>query len=277
MPDLSLDDSYDDFERVEDAFKERLDESLDPRGPDSLWDLVDALGLQPGATAVDVGCGRGEAAIELVQRYALRVHGFDPVGYAVREATNAANDAGLTEEVTFGLGTAEDIPLPDASVDFLWAKECLMYADLDAAMASFRRVLRPSGRAFVYQVFTGPRMSEAEAEEFWNTGPTARSVRPEDLERAAIGAGLVVKQRVDFGGEWGEYAQEQSGAGGRRLVHAARLLRDPQRFRDEFGDASYEVMLGDSLWHVYRMIGKLHGAAFVLGTAANPDPERPPT
>ncbi len=139
-----------------------------------------------------------------------------------------------------------------------------MYADLGAAMAEIRRVLRPDGRAFVYQVFTGPRMSDAEAAELWNQGAPANSVRPEDLERAALAAGLSVAERVDLGSEWGEYAQERSGAGGRRLAHAARLLRDPQRYRDEFGDASYEVMLGDALWHVYRMIGKLHGAAFVL-------------
>ena len=139
-----------------------------------------------------------------------------------------------------------------------------MYADLDAAMVEMRRVLRPGGRAFVYQVFTGPRMGDAEAVEFWNQGASANSVRPEDLERAASAAGLTVSERVDFGSEWGEYAQERSGAGGRRLAHAARLLRDPERYRDEFGDASYEVMLGDALWHVYRMIGKLHGAAFVL-------------
>jgi len=31
---------------------------------------------------------------------------------------------------------------------------------------------------------------------------------------------------------------------------------------DEFGESNYRIMLGDALWHVYRMIGKLHGAAF---------------
>ena len=64
--------------------------------------------------------------------------------------------------------------------------------------------------------------------------------------------------------EWGEYAQERTGAAGRRLVHAARLLRSRDRYIDEFGEAAYRVMLGDCLWHVYRMIGKLHGVAFLI-------------
>ena len=69
-----------------------------------------------------------------------------------------------------------------------------------------------------------------------------------------------------------EVSRSRSGsarlAGGRRLVHAARLLRDPQRYINEFGESNYRVMLGDCLWHVYRMIGKLHGAAFIFSSHA---------
>ena len=50
-----------------------------------------------------------------------------------------------------------------------------------------------------------------------------------------------------------------------RLVHTARLLRDPHRYIQRFGEENYRVMLADCLWHVYRMIGKLYGVAFVVG------------
>ncbi len=140
-----------------------------------------------------------------------------------------------------------------------------MYADLDVAFGEIRRVLRPGGRCLVYQVFTGPRMSDAEAVEFWPVNAEARSVRPDDVVRAADRVGLHVEDRTDFTSEWGEHGQEQRGAPGRRLVHAARLLRAPDRYIEEFGAANYEIMLGDCLWHVYRMIGKLTGVALVLG------------
>jgi hypothetical protein len=42
---------------------------------------------------------------------------------------------------------------------------------------------------------------------------------------------------------------------------------DDQRFIDRFGEANYRIMLGDCLWHVYRMIGKLYGVAFVFTRA----------
>jgi hypothetical protein len=108
-------------------------------------------------------------------------------------------------------------------------------------------------------------MGDEEAVTFWRDSiSTARSVRPEDLAGAIHAAGLTVEQRVDYGSEWGEAAQERSGEPGRRLVHAARLLRAPDRYVEEFGEAAYRIMLGDCLWHVYRMIGKLAGAAFTF-------------
>jgi hypothetical protein len=113
-------------------------------------------------------------------------------------------------------------------------------------------------------------MSDDEAAVFWpSLGAAANSVRPGDLASAIAAAGLTLVRQVDFGSEWGELAQEDRGAGGRRLAHAARLLRDPDRYVARFGQANYRIMLGDALWHVYRMIGKLTGAAFVSTRPVN--------
>jgi len=259
---ISLDESYDDFPRIEEAFKLRLDESLDPRGPHSLWDEFSRLTPASGETAIDVGCGEGDDAIELAGRFGLHVRGVDPVHRHIELGTEAAAQSGLSDRVSLMVGSAEQMAVQSGSVDLIWTKEALMHADISAAFREFRRVLRPGGRVFAYQTFTGPRMSDAEAVEFWREGAEARTVRADELQDAASRAGFRLRFRTDFAGEWGELAQERSGAGGRRLLHAARLLRDPSRYVAEFGEANYRIMLGDSLWHVYRMIGKLHAAAF---------------
>ena len=62
---------------------------------------------------------------------------------------------------------------------------------------------------------------------------------------------------------WTAPTSRASGASTGRST-AARLLRDPDRYVAEFGEANYQVMLGDCLWHVYRMIGKLTGVALVF-------------
>jgi SAM-dependent methyltransferase len=265
--DASPEPSYDDYNAIEEAFGRFLDESLGPRGPDSLFDVLGAAGLPAHGLALDVGCGEGRDAIELVRRFGLHVLGVDPEQRQIDSATALAAAAGLTDAVEFRPGSAEAVPVPDASVDLVWCKEVLTFTDLTAAFGEFRRALRSNGVGLVYQVLTGPKMSDEEARQFWEVElgyGRAHSVRPADVESAIASVGLEVTRRIDFGSEWGEFAQERTNAGGRRLVHAARLLRDPQRYVERFGQAPYRVMLGDCLWHVYRMIGKLHSTAFLF-------------
>jgi hypothetical protein len=112
----------------------------------------------------------------------------------------------------------------------------------------------------VYLVLTGPRMDDREAEEFHARG-RVRSLRPADIDRALSDAGLAIGERVDFQGEWGERQQEDTGDPGRRLLSTSRLLRQPDRYLQQFGRDNYDIMLSDCLWHVYRLIGKLTGYA----------------
>ena len=265
MPDdVSIDESYDDFPRIEEAFRRRLDEPLGPRGPAHLWELFAGLDPAPGDLVVDVGCGGGDDAVEPARRFDVAVLGVDPVARHVELGRERAAGAGLDDRVRFILGTAERLPLDDGAAALAWSKEALMYADLGAAFPELRRVLRPGGRGLVYQVCTGPGMGDDEAAAFWREAAVAHSLRAGDLAAAMDAAGLAVQERVDYGSEWGEAAQERSGEPGRRLVHVARLLRDPDRYVAELGEAAYRIMLGDCRWHVYRMLGKLSGAAFTF-------------
>lgn len=248
------------FDSIEEAFHRALDRTLDPRGPDSLFDIVAALDLPSGASVVDVGCGRGDHALELARRFEFDVIGVDPAPRhddVDRQLRDQPLERGSVE---FFVGTAEALPLADASQDLVFCRESLMYTDLDAAVREFGRVLRPGGRGLIYLVLTGPQMSDAEANDF-NQRLGGNWLRPSDVERALEAGRLQVTERIDFGGEWGERAQERDGAPGRRLLHAARLLREPDRYITEFGEQNYNIMLGDCLWHVYRLLGKLAGYA----------------
>jgi len=266
----SLDQAFRDYTQIEAAFQEFLDTSLSPRGPESLLDVLGTLDLPTQGVAVDVGCGDGSDSRQLAKRFGLHVHGIDPVRHNIVVATAAAAEAGLSEYVWFQVGVAEALPLQHQSMDLVWCKEVLTFTRIDDAFAEFRRVLKPGGTGLAYQILTGPRMSDAEARQFWEVDlgyGEAHSVRPEDVAAAIAAAGLQLTRRIDFASEWGEYAQERSGAPGRRLLHAARLLRDPEKYIIAFGESAYRTMLGDCLWHVYRMTGKLHGAAFVFTAA----------
>lgn len=265
----SPNDVCDAYERIENVFQDELDESLGPRGPEMLFDIVGTFGLPPAASAVDVGCGKGRHSIELARRFGLVVLGIDPVERHLelsRVALEATNDPELLLRVRFAQATAESLPIADGSVDLIWCREVLnLIPSIERAFAEFARVLRVGGRTLIYQVLNAERLEPREALELWRPlGVLPESANPQRAERAMVSAGFHIDECIVIASEWGERAEEAEGAGTRRLLHAARLLRSPNRYIARFGRTNYEIMLSDCLWHVYRMIGKLGGRAYVL-------------
>jgi SAM-dependent methyltransferase len=265
-PEPSLIEGYDHYPRIESAFQFALDESLDPRGPDLLYEIVGNLGLPPKADALDLGCGEGRFSIELAKRFGFRVEGIDPVHRHVEVSEQRLEEAAqsnpeLRELVNFRQGAAEGLPLPDASIDLIWCREVLVLVeDLGTAFAECRRVLRPQGRMLIYQNCRTDRLEPREAELLGETGRfDARR-----MEAAFSAAGFEAEEFIELGSEVGERIEEDTGEAGRRLLHASRLLRDPERYIAQFGQTAYDIMLGDCLWHVYRMIGKLSGRVYLL-------------
>jgi hypothetical protein len=114
-------------------------------------------------------------------------------------------------------------------------------------------------------MFGTDRLEPREAQWLFSTmGVVPSSADPRRTENAIDRAGLRIDECVELGTEWGEYAEENHGAVGRKILYAARLLRDPQRYIARFRSSAYNIMLGDCLWHVYRMIDKLSPRVYVL-------------
>ncbi len=80
---------------------------------------------------------------------------------------------------------------------------------------------------------------------------------------AISAAGLRVDDCIDLS-EWGEWSEEKTGKSSTRLLYASRLLRNPQQYIAHFGQTAYDIMLGDCLWHIYAMIGKLERRVYLL-------------
>ena len=252
----AFDEFYGDYPAIEDELNAALTESLDPRSPDVVYDVVADLGLPPASTVLDVGCGEGDQAAELVSRFGFTVIGVDPVARHVEMAAGFPAVRGVTES----------LPVADASVDLVWCREALYHVPvLEDAFAEWRRVLRPVGRAVVYQLFATDRLEVREAAWFW----AACEAHPSSADRgrfeaAVAAAGLRIADTIDLASETGEWAEEHSGKASRELLAAARLLRAPERYIERFGRAAYDIKLADACWHVFRMIGKLGNRIDVL-------------
>jgi ubiquinone/menaquinone biosynthesis C-methylase UbiE len=254
---------HDAYDLIEDEFNQDLDRSLGPTGPDGLFGRVADMALPSGAVVVDVGCGEGEHAVELATRFGFQVIGVDPVRRCV-DAARLLAPPGCP--VNFAIGTSELLPLPSGSADLIWCRDVLsLVEDQDGAYSEFRRVLKPGGRAVIYQTFATRMLEPGEAAFLLPAmGCSASAMRPETTEAAINQAGLRIERRVVLGSDWGEYYQEHVPERCGHLLHAARLLREPERYITRFGKQNYDIKLGDCLWHVYRMIGKLSSRVYLL-------------
>ncbi len=107
-------------------------------------------GLSPPIDAMDVGCGTGISTRALAA-LGVRVVGVDP-----NDEMRSAAEQTSEPDVTYAHGTGEETGRPDASADLVLCAQSFHWFDADAALAEFRRVLRPDGRlALLWNVRDG--------------------------------------------------------------------------------------------------------------------------
>ena len=96
--------------------------------------------LSPDARDVlDLGAGTGKLTIRLVER-GLQVVAVDPIPEMLELLSASLPDTPAL------LGTAEEIPLPDDSVDSVLVAQAWHWFDPERAAKEVARVLRPGGR-----------------------------------------------------------------------------------------------------------------------------------
>ncbi|WP_078280164.1 class I SAM-dependent methyltransferase [Mycobacteroides franklinii] len=96
--------------------------------------------LPPGAHDVlDLGAGTGKLTTRLVER-GLNVVAVDPLAEMLEVLSKSLPDTPAL------LGTAEEIPLPDNSVDAVLVAQAWHWVDPERAIPEVARVLRPGGR-----------------------------------------------------------------------------------------------------------------------------------
>jgi arsenite methyltransferase len=114
--------------------------------------VADALAVAPGERILDVGCGPGFYAVELLEQVGAEgsVVGVDTspqmLAMAVRRCQGHGN-------VSFHEADATSLPVADESFDAALCVQVLEYVpDATAALAEIHRALRPGGRLVVWDV-----------------------------------------------------------------------------------------------------------------------------
>lgn len=115
----------------------------------------DRLGVSPGDSLIDVGCGAGRHSFEAFRR------GADVIAFdqdveelnnvdAILQAMQEQGEAPASAKAEAVKGDALELPYADGTFDFVIASEILEHVPQDeAAIAELIRVLKPGGRLAV--------------------------------------------------------------------------------------------------------------------------------
>jgi ubiquinone/menaquinone biosynthesis C-methylase UbiE len=114
-------------------------EAYDRGRPSYPADAVTWLVGDDPATVLEVGAGTGKLTRVLLD-LGHDVHATDP------DAAMLAVLEARLPGVRTAVASAEDVPLPDASVDVVIAAQAFHWFDIERALPEFARVLRPGGR-----------------------------------------------------------------------------------------------------------------------------------
>ena len=99
---------------------------------------------------VDLGAGKGQVAIPLIEATSNPVVMLDPDVKAMSRGLEIAREKGLQDCLLAVVGVAEDMPFPDNSVDLVVSHGSIFFWDDPAkGLQEVYRVLRPGGKAMI--------------------------------------------------------------------------------------------------------------------------------
>jgi ubiquinone/menaquinone biosynthesis C-methylase UbiE len=148
---------------------------------------------------LDLGSGTGRMTPALASAFGGPAHGVEPSDKMRAQAVAHAGHPG----VTYAAGSAEHIPLPDASCDaallfFVWHH----VVDREGAAQELRRVVKPGGKLFVQANFSD-RMPDVwwfRVVPAWRKVDTAQFRSEQEVKRvfARVGWRLVSRDEVTW-------------------------------------------------------------------------------
>ncbi len=264
---VSVEEMYAGSEESYLSFLDVLDQSLNPRSPDVLYEKFAGLGPTPESVVLDIGCRYAAQACELSQRFGCRVVGVDLVRDNLLNAKTRIADKKLGQSVQIIQGDIQQLPLPAKSFDFIWCRDVLTHIpDLWQLFADCARVLKPNGKMLIFHMLKTDLLTPAETEQLClPLASKPENMTPAYFAQAFAAAGFSLVEADVLSSEWREYGEEAGPqTTSKQLLRIARMRRNRERLIAEYGEKEYVSELANCQWGVYQMLGKLSPTIYTL-------------
>ncbi|KAI9673242.1 MAG: Delta(24)-sterol C-methyltransferase [Trizodia sp. TS-e1964] len=114
--------------------------------------LAHMMSLRDGMKVLDVGCGVGGPAREIIKFSGVNVVGLNNNDYQIERATKYAAAEGLSPKLKFVKGDFMQMSFADSTFDAVYAIEATVHApSLEGVYSEIFRVLKPGGVFGVYE------------------------------------------------------------------------------------------------------------------------------
>lgn len=245
-----------------------LDVSLDPPGPQQLYDLA-APYLRTGAQVLDVGCRDAWYLIRLARRFGVSGVGIDPVAWHIERAESAIAQAGVEQQLTAEQVGIEDFGGAPGMFDLVWCRDVLaVLPDLEAALSAMSRALAPGGVLIAYtNVLSGPPDANETSRLHEPLGVVTANLVETELESAFTHCGFTLIQKHVIGTQWREHAEERSHDVSRDLLRLARLRRSRERVEATYGAETYRLFEASTQWQLHQFLGRLVPVVYIAEKA----------
>jgi ubiquinone/menaquinone biosynthesis C-methylase UbiE len=204
--------------------------------------LYEPADIRPGHIVAELGCGPGHTAIEIAKWVGPggHVHALDINAEFIAQARRNADAAGVGDRVTAYRCDGSMLPLPQASLDRLTARNTLIYVDdPQATLRECRRVLRPSGKIHAIEGDWPMMVVEPVPAAEWSALVTAASVacRTPDIGRKLY----ALLRHAGFSGIEVQLVTRPDTEG--RLLPMIKRIADYARASGKIGDAEIDKIL----------------------------------
>lgn len=117
-----------------------------PGGHVSTEQLFELAEIKPDHHVLEVGCGVGATAIELVQRFECQVTAVDHSPLMIEKAQKLTRAAGLSDRIRYEEADMLRLPYEDNRFDVVVIEAVTMFCPRVEALRECRRILKPGGQ-----------------------------------------------------------------------------------------------------------------------------------
>ena len=263
---ITVDEMYGDWAPLEFEDAEALtDESLDPRSSMAIFDDVAATGVSAGDLVLDIGGRDGRHALTMAERFGCLVVVVDPSDENIDDGVAEAADHAFGDRIELKLGTIESIPADDETFDLIFSRDMMGHIeDVDVALTECRRVLKPGGAMVIHQVLATDLMEPNEAQRLYaDIAVVPERMSRDDFVAAVERVGLRIESVDVVGSEYMEALLENRNDAS-HLLRVARMRRAKDRYLEQMGEVRYRVVYANTLYTIYRLLGKLEERVYTL-------------